>query len=205
MAFVKKKGVVIKMLKNLPLKQMLKIIKSHAIATICIFFLGMIAAGVVFGTKIGNCIFTVFALLIYFVVLYSEAYDIAKRDKKSYTQEVPYFAKGFLLPIGLSVVTVILYIMYFFVWKFMAVDGALDIVGVLLNMVFIIWSFAFNGMIGIEKGFLQWYGYIIVIFVPIIISGLGYIAGLKDFDLHSKFSKFVYENKEEKKNNGQNK
>lgn len=199
-----KKGVG-KMFEKLPLKQMLKIFKSHAMATACIFFLGMFLASLVFGTEVGKYLFAVLSLLIYAVVLYSDAYDIAKRDKKSYTKEEPYFYKGFLLPVLLSIVTVVLYIIYFLVWKYMAVDGVLNIPGVLLNMIFIIWSFAFNGIIGLGNGYMNWYGYIIVIAVPIIISGIGYIAGLKDFDLHSKISKFIYENKEEKKDNGQKK
>ena len=43
---------------------------------------------------------------------------------------------------------------------------------------------------------MQWYGYILVIALPIVFSGVGYIAGLKDFDMTAKLSRFVYENKE---------
>lgn len=201
MAFVKKKGVVIKVFKKLPLKQMLKIIKSHLIANICIFILEMLMIEAVHATKAGGCFFSVFALLVYFVVLFSDAYNIAEQDKKSYTAEEPYFCKGFLLAIGLTVVTAILYLVYYYVWHGYSTTN----VGFLLNMVFRIWVSAFRTFIGLENAFMQWYGYIVVIVVPIIFSGIGYIAGLKGFDLHSKLLKFVYENKEEKENNGQNK
>ena len=189
------------MFKKLPLKQILKIIKSHAIANICIFFLEMLMISVVHGTKIGGCLFSVFALLVYFVVLYSDAYEVAKRDKKSYTEEEPYFCKGFLLAVGVIIVTAILYAIYYFVWQ----GYNTTIIGFLLNMVFRIWISAFRTFSGLEGAVMQWYGYIAIIVIPVIMSGVGYIAGLKDFDLHSKLSKFVYENKEEKKDNGQNK
>ena len=130
-------------------------------------------------------------------MLYSEAYAIATRDKKSYTNEEPYLLKGFLLPVGLTILTIILYVLHYAVWTYMSVDGALmSITTWLLNMPYIIWTYAFNGIIGLEKGIMAWSGYIIVVFVPVIFSGFGYIAGLKGFDLTAKLSKYVYEKKD---------
>ncbi len=187
------------MFDKLPFKQMMRIVKVHFFANIVLFMFGMVFASAVYGTKFGMILFTTIAMLIYSSVLYSDAYNIAGRDKKSYTKEDPYFCKGFLLPIGLIVITAVLYIMHYLVWKYMTVDAHLTDVSWLLNMIFIIWTYASNGIIGLQKGIMQWYGYIIVFIVPVIISGLGYIAGLKNFDPGAKLSRFVYENKNENK------
>ena len=187
---------------KLPLKQVLKIVKAHLLSTLLIFVLAMISAAAVYGTKIGMAIFPVVSILIYFVIVYTEGYEIAKRDKKSYTKEEPYILKGFYLSWGITVITIILYASYYLVWKCMSVDGVLtEISAVLLNLPFVLWSYAFSGIIGLQKGFMHWYGYIVVIIIPIIFSGVGYIAGLKDFDITAKLSKYIYENKE--KGNGQ--
>ena len=185
------------MLKKLPIKQMLKIIKSHIFSTILIFTLGIVSAGSIYGeNSFLLIVFSIISLIIYFGLMYSEAYQIAQMDKKKITEEKPYFLKGFLLPVGLTVITILTYILYYFVWKFMMNGPTFNLVGWLLNMIFIIWTYVFNGIIGLSNGVMEWYGYIIVIFVPVLFSGIGYIAGLKDFDINSKLSKFVNEKKD---------
>lgn len=185
------------MSEKLPVKQMLQIIKSHIFSTTLIFVLGIISAGAIYGENSFLLkVFSVISLIIYFGMMYSEAYQIAQRDKKKYTAQEPYFLKGFLLPVGLTVITVLTYILYYFVWKYMMSGPTFNFVGWLLNMIFIIWTYVFNGIIGLGNGVMSWYGYIIVVFVPVIFSGIGYIAGLKDFDMNSKLSKFIYEKKD---------
>ena len=178
------------MFNKIPLKQMLEIIKSHLIVAFCLFLLGLFAESAAYSSRIGMIIFLIIKLFIYFSVVYAEAYKIAIHDKKSYTKEEPYFYKGFLLPIGLTIITAILYIVYYLAWKHMSIDGSfVSIVPVLLNVPFVIWSYPFSSIIGLEKGFMEWYGYIIVVAIPVIFSGIGYIAGLKEFDINSVISK----------------
>ncbi len=185
------------MSKKLPIKQVLKIIKSHIFSTILIFILGIVSAGAIYGENTFLLkVFSVISLIIYFSMMYSEAYQIAQNDKKKITKEEPYFLKGFLLPIGLTIVTILTYILYYFVWKYMMNGATFSLSAWLLNMIFIVWTYVFNGIINLGNGVMSWYGYIIVIFVPAIFSGIGYIAGLKDFDINSKLSKFIYEKKD---------
>ncbi len=189
------------MFEKLPLKQVLKIIKAHLLSSFLIFVLSIISVPTVYGIKNGVKIFAIIALLIYFAMMYNQAYEIADYDKKSYTKEEPYFLKGFFLAWGVTAITVILYIAYYFVCKYMKVDGMMTEVFMwILNLPFTLWSYAFSGIIGLEKGFMKWYGYIVITAVPIVFSGIGYIAGLKDFDITAKLSKYIYENKE--KGNG---
>ena len=190
------------MLKKLPLNQMLRTVKAHSLSTLMIFVLATIAPGITYGTKIGKAIFAVISLVVYFIFMYLEGYDIAKCDKKSYTKEEPYILKGFYLSWGVTLITVILYFVEYLVWKHMSVDGVLtEIWAVIFNAPFVLWSYAFSPIIGLQKGFMHWYGYVVVIIVPILFLGVGYIAGLKDFDMMAKLSKHIYENKE--KGNGQ--
>lgn len=184
--------------KKLPPKQIWQIIKSHIFASILIFALAMFAAGAIYGKgSVSLIIFSIISLFIYFIMIYGEAYNIAKSDKKSYTPQQPYILKGFLLPVGLGVLTVVLYLLHYYVWKYMSVNDSLtSITAAILNMPYIIWTYAFNGIIGLEKGIMSWYGYIIVIFVPMLFSGIGYIAGITNFDLTEKLSKYIYEKKD---------
>lgn len=190
------------MIEKLQLNQVLRIVKAHLLSTLLTFVLAMIAASAVYGTKIGMIIFAVISIFIYFAMVYAEGYEIAKCDKKSYTKEKPYTLKGFYLSWGVIVITIILYVIYYLVWKYMSVEGVLtEILPVLLNSLFVLWSYAFSGIIGLQEGFMNWYGYILVIVLPVVFSGIGYIAGLKDFDITIKLSGYIYENKE--KGNGQ--
>ena len=180
--------------KKLPLKQVLKLIKAHFAVSILVFIFAMIVSGALYGkSPIPLVIFTIISMLIYFSSIYHEAYNIARQDKKRYTSEEPYLLKGFLLSVGVVVLTIILYIIYYLVWKHMSMS---NIWALISNIVYIIWTFAFNGIIGLKEGLMAWYGYIIVVFAPVIFSGLGYIAGLKNFDINEKLSKFVYEKKD---------
>lgn len=188
------------MFEKLPVKQMLRIVKSHIITSVIMFIIGLFAAVAVFGTTLGMIIFTIISMLIYFVITYAEAYDIAKRDKKKITKEEPYFCKGFLLPLLMIAITVILYIGYYISWTYLKdARGILGIIRWILHFVFLVWSFPFNIILNPSKGLLNWYGYIVIILVPVIFSGIGYIAGLKDFDISVKMSKFIYESKEDNK------
>lgn len=188
------------MFNKIPTKQMTGVIKSHIIAAFCLFFLGLFAESVVYGPKIGMIVFVLIEVLVYFSVIYANAYKVATHDKKSYTNEKPYLYKGFLLPIWLIIITVLLYIVYYLVWKYMTVDKTfVSVLPRILNLIFVIWTYPFNAIIGLKEGFMAWYGYIILIIVPVIISGIGYFAGLKEFDINSLISKIVYE---EKDNNG---
>lgn len=180
--------------KKLPLKQVLRLVKAHFLVSILIFVFAMIISGALYGnSKIPLVIFTIISMLTYFSSIYQESYNIARQDKKRYTLEEPYKLKGFLLPVGVVVLTIVLYIMHYLIWKYMSMS---NIWASLLSTIYVIWTFAFNGIIGLRQGFMAWYGYIIVVFAPVIFSGLGYIAGLKDFDITAKLSKFVYEKKD---------
>lgn len=181
------------MSERLPMKQIMKMVKSHTFASICIFFIELMAVTVVHGTKVGGAIFTVVAILIYASVIYSEAYDAAKRDKKSYTPQKPYLMKGFLLPVGILVLSAVFYAAYFVAW-----NGHINtIIGFIGNLIFRIWISGFKGITGLNEAYMVWYGYLAVMLLPSLVSGIGYIAGLKDFDLKAKFSKFIYESKED--------
>ncbi len=180
--------------KKLPVKQVLKLVKAHLSASILIFLFGMILSGALYReNKIPLVIFSIISLLTYFLSIYLESYAIARQDNKRYTVEEPYMLKGFLLPVGVVILTIILYTIYFFVHRHVPAPSIWKLIS---GIVYVVWTYPFSEIIGLNNGAMAWYGYIIVIFSPVILSGLGYIAGLKNFDISEKLSKFVYEKKE---------
>ena len=187
-------------MKKYPYKQAFKLISAHAVACFFIFIIGILIFAGLITNKVGNIVFSTIATLIYFMSIYNHSYEIAQKDKKSYTPENPYMLKGLVLAVGILAVSIILYALYFVAWNFMTINEALiSVSGWINNFLFIIWTFPFSGFIKLSDGVMTWYGYIIVATIPFIASSLGYFAGYKNFDLYSKFLSLVYENKEKNK------
>ena len=180
--------------KRLPIKQIIKLVKAHLSASVLIFIFATMLSGALYGeNKIPLVIFSIISLLTYFLSIYSESYAIARQDNKRYTAEEPYMLKGFLLSIGVVILTIILYVIYYFIQKYVPSPNIWTLIS---GIVYVVWTYPFNEIIGLNNGAMAWYGYIIVVFVPVLLSGLGYIAGLKNFDISEKISKFIYEKKE---------
>lgn len=143
--------------------------------------------------EIDGILFTI----IYFFTVYGAAGGVAKHDNKSYTKLQPDMRKGFFMGLMLSVITIILFIAYKFVWFKFGVDGSLqNWAAMLVNGVFVIWTFPYFGLMNISQGSISIYSIIIMIAVPIAASTLGYIAVCKKFDLWDKIISFVYVKKD---------
>ncbi len=180
--------------------QMLKIVKTHLFTAAVIFLLGILIFASAVTSDIGSVLFSAIATIIYFFSIYSSAYDVAQRDKKSYTEEQPYRFKGLLLPIGLLIATVLLYALYLITWKFMTIDGSLySVQGYINNILFYMWTFPFTAFINLEHGFMAWYGYVIVILLPFISSFLGYLAGYYNYDINGTLFKLIYNTNDKEK------
>lgn len=183
-------------MKNFPYKQSLQLISAHAVSALTIFFLGLLIFAGVITHSVGSIIFSAVTTLIYFMAIYNTSYNICLKDKKSYTLEKPYILKGLVLAVGILAVSCVLYALYIVAWRLMTVNGTLiTAAGWINNFLFLIWTFPFTGFIGLSKGVMTWYGYIIVAIIPFTASFLGYYAGYVNFDLYSKFLNLVYEKK----------
>lgn len=133
--------------------------------------------------------------------MYKVSCEISMHDKKSYSDEHPYALKGAVFGICMFVVTAILYILYYVAWKYITVDGILlTATAIIDNVMFVIWTYPFNAFIGLSKGVMTWYGYVIVILLPFAGCFLGYLAGYFDFDLSNKIWDFIHEKPETEEN-----
>lgn len=174
------------------LKQLCEIAKMHLYVSLAALFFGVILLSFVTGS-IGKYIFSTIFILIYMLALYTKSGEIAAKDKKSYTDDIPYWWKGVILPLGIFAVWIILYILYSFSWRY-------DIVGYtsgfINNTMFVVWNFIYTGFLGLSGGKFNYWCIALIVLAPVIASGLGYLAGYKGFDLSQRVVKIVYEKKD---------
>lgn len=178
------------------IQQILRLIKTHTYVAFFAFIFGMLFLASVVTTKTGGLVFSLITTIVYFFAIYNTSFDICKQDKKSYTKTTPYKLKGLILPIGVLCVSILLYVLYIVSWNFISIEKELiGITAWINNILFIIWSFMYNGFINLYQGTMSAFGYVIIAVLPFIASGLGYYAGYVDFDISEKFIKLVYEKK----------
>ena len=181
------------MSKYVTLNQLIEIIKTH-IFTVCpIFILGIIIFAGLITSAVGSVIFSIVATIIYFFAIYSKAFEVAKRDMKSYTREKPYAFKGLLLPTGYLILSIVIYLLYFVSWRFMSIDGVIvGLSGWINNFICIIWTFPYTGFMTLKDGYMSVSGHLLVYLLPFAASFLGYFAGYKNYDITVTLSKLVY-------------
>lgn len=178
--------------------QIIKIIKIHACVSCMIFLLATLVFGALTSNATGRIVFSVIAMFFYFIAIYNTSLEIAQNDKKSYTTENPHILKGLFLPVGYILTSILIYVLYFVTWKYMTVDNIIvGTSGIINNMIFVIWNYVYSGFISFSNGAMSPISYLITIIFPVIASFLGYLAGMKNFDITEKLNKAVYEEKEE--------
>lgn len=184
------------MLKFVGREQLLHIIKTHLTTAAVAFLMGMFLFLRVVSSELGSVIYSLVFTAIYFMSMYSAAYDCCMRDKKSYTEEKPYAAKGLALPLGLTLLTAAIWVLYEITWHFITIDGSLaTVTAVINNVIFTMWTFMFSAFMDLNSGSISTAGYIITLLLPFAACGLGYYAGYKGFDLTGIAAKFIYEKK----------
>ena len=178
--------------------QIFKIIKIHVYISCMVFLLGTLVFGAMTVNNAGRIIFSIIAMLFYFIAIYNTSLEIAQNDKKSYTKEKPHILKGLVLPVGYIAVSILVYLLYFITWKYMTLDNMIaGNSGIINNMIFVIWNYVYSGFISFADGAMEPLSYLVTIIFPVIASVLGYFAGMKNFDITEKLTKAVYEDKED--------
>lgn len=177
------------MSKYLGFKQLFDVVKMHFYVSLVALFMGVIGMPVATG-DVSKYIFSGVFVFIYALAMYSKGNDIAVRDKKSYTTEVPYFWKGALLPVGIFVIWGFLYALYFVTWKY---DIIVYNSGFINNMLFLLWNSVYSGFLNLRSGNFDVAGVVMFFLIPVVTCGLGYFAGYRSFDIGIKVSKLIYE------------
>lgn len=141
-----------------------------------------------------SCIFT----CIYFGMMYSKCHKTASHDLKGYAGTKAYAAKGAVLAVPVVCVSLILDLAHLWVWKYFSdTTGLTSVPAVICNTLFILWNFAFNGIMAIERSHVSAAGRILIYAVPVISAFCGYFAGYKRFFISEKLMPFMYEKSDE--------
>ncbi len=209
-------------------KQFRSVFGAAALASVVMMIIGFFALIGFFkneSTTPGalEIISSVIMMLIYFMVIYTAAYNIGNHDKKPYSPLKPYKYKGLVLCIHVLSVTLILFIIYKIIWTVGGIDtvdhgiasemlkaGGMNkfaswfdmnkpvrvlpgMPAIICNILYIIWTFPFYGLILPIEGHAGLTGVALSLLVPAAASFLGYIAGCKSFDLSYAMRNLVYE------------
>lgn len=158
------------------------------------FVFGMVAFWYFLTVNIAKEILSVVFMSVNFAFLYVAAKKFALRDNKPYTPLTPSKVKGALLGALVSLVTLVLMLLFVFVWsKYSDEAGVHGILPTVVNVVFYVWSFPYNGIMGLSRGDFMTYSAVIMIALPIAATTLGYIGGCRKIELVEKFEEFMYE------------
>lgn len=134
--------------------------------------------------------------------MYTKCHKIAAHDLKGYAETKAYPAKGAVLAVPVIAVTLILDLLRLLVWRYYSDESGLtSIPAVICNTAFILWNFAFNGIMAIEKSHISVLGHIFIYIIPVLSAFCGYFAGHKKFCITEKMMPFMYENTEESNEN----
>lgn len=168
------------------IKKSLKFIWDHVLMLILSFFL-LYPFGWLIEKKSGLLIYSSCTALLYFSMIYSEAWNVAKRDKKPYSPNKPYFFKGLVLGLLGSTVNIILCILFF-----IAKAGFFNFN--IMNVIYRVWMVMFLGFLdafGETSSAVFW----MVLLVKPVAGFLGYIAGLHNFSISDKIITWINYNK----------
>ena len=187
-----------KKMKYTVLGQMVSVLGAHAATAFIFFFIWLVTAGMWQG--VAGKIFSAIGCLCYLVAIYNSGVTSAQNDKRTISPLTPYPAKGLVLPIILLVVNVVMILLYKYAWS-AGGNGEYLVQGwaVIVNVLCVFWTSAYENILGMEKGVLELQGYLIICVLPFVASGAGYFAGYKGYDVFDKISALAYEKKKQKK------
>ena len=175
---------------NKTLKISLKLLWDHVLFVI-LTLVFMPIFGWLIQRDRGILIYSYIMSFFYFMLIYSDIWEVARQDSRPHNQERPYVLKGLkiaILPTAVLAVSAAIY--YAASAGFMNFD--------IVNFIYRLWMPMF-------VGFFEFYGeefpaiFGLVVLVLPLASLLGYLAGMHKFSIQEKFVKFM--NDRAKKNN----
>ncbi len=172
--------------------QFFYIIMQH-LAGCGVTFVLMMVFSWCFGVTPLKEIASVIFMLIYGLILYCAANELAIQDNKPYTPLKPHVFKSFLWGITICLITFLTYVLYNYSWGLYDFqNGATFALTICSNVIFSFWTYPYVGIIGASRGYVMMYSFVFWIIVPIASCMLGYIAGCRGFLLQEVIRKFVY-------------
>lgn len=175
--------------------QMLDVLRAHAVSSLIFSFL-WISIIMLWSTAVGGWIFTLIAAISYFFSIYFCGERAAKNDAKPYIEGEQDMKKCFYIPSLLIAVNLLFLLIYKLTWVLGSNGESIQkIWAVVTNILSFAWFSVYGVLTGMDKGNLSVAGYIIIFLLPYISYFLGYLAGVKKFDISEHFARFMYEKK----------
>ncbi len=133
-------------------------------------------------------------MLVNFAILYVTSKKFALLDNKPYTPLKPSIVKGALFGCLIAAVNIIFVIIYRLIWiSFGTETGLSGVFPMLVNAMFYYWTYPYNGIMNMSEGVVTAYSVAAMVAVPVLATLIGYIAGMKKFELSEKLDEFMYE------------
>lgn len=175
------------------LKTSLKVVLWHLIAQVFCLCIGFGAFGA-FTTKYKTVDIIVSVCLTagYAMYMYSKVYKVGERDTKSYAEEKPYFMKGAVLCVLLSLVSLLLAALY--AYSFSAPTLFLKFS---TFFPFRLWGYSYVGFMKGADGAITPLFWVLYFGVPLVSSMFGYISGSHRWEIgYNFFKNMVYRKKD---------
>lgn len=177
----------------------LKMLWAHAKSQIMALILAPTVFLMILSSRTGQYIMSIAFSIMYGIFIYSDAYNIAKSDIKSYSQHKPYIAKGIVMVLPLLAVTAVL--LWFYNYSYTHVFADYDTqmkVSLAAKLMFRGWNFVFDGFrAAADLSISYFYTALIFMFMP-LFSFLGYWAGINKYEFGYKFFNGLVYKKEKK-------
>jgi drug/metabolite transporter (DMT)-like permease len=178
-------------------------ILRHLIAVLIIIVFEAVAFWYFLDKPIARQVLAGIFTIVYGLILYSYSRKLAALDNKPYTPLKPDIKWGVLWGLAISATVAVMLVLYKFNWHhFSAVseDGTpyiTNIAAIIVNLLFYIWTGPYFGFIDNSGGGIAVYAQILMIIVPIAATTVGYVAGVKNFDLVEKLDSMTLEKNED--------
>lgn len=175
--------------------QMLDVLKTHAVNAMIFIFIWLTLI-VVWSNTVGEYVYTFIAAVSYFFAVYSCGETAAKNDKKSYVEGDPDLKKCLYIPLLLIIVNIIVVVTYKLTWVFGSDGNSIqELWSLVTNIISVAWFAGFGVLSGMDKGSFSLLGIICIVVLPYLAYFLGYLAGVKKFDISEVMFGFMYEKK----------
>ena len=140
---------------------------------------------------------SVLYVIIYFSIMFVMGWRFGHHDAMPHNREEAHILKGFLISLSVLFLNFILWLGYWFSWKYLSIDGSLVTwSGVIYNSLFVFDTVFISSIGEVSKGNINLLGNLLLYLVPFFAVGFGYILGIKNIAFDGKLDKFVYEKKD---------
>ena len=170
--------------------------------TLCYHLLGIFVIFVIFYgffismhmIKILDAILGFVALIVYGLVMAATAKGIADRDLLLQDKKYIFPAKGLVLASAVVLLNILIFLSVKLSWWL----GAPNALKLTFQFLFFFLTIPYNYFLNIAGASIKGAGVILMVIIPLLSMGAGYLAGYKKWDIFEKLDKIAFENKKNK-------